>query len=289
MVSEDYPVRIGLINAVVTHLYGAERPTVVVSEILSLMSDFDGSLIKRTVDESVRNNVIDWESKDEVVKVNANGKALYSFGCIPEVILGLKFCLWKYRTAVVQLNVPGTIQDVTAGTGFFVEDPADCVITNRHVVEKGRVISITDCRGNEICGEITEVKFHPGGHDLALVRCETPLDCTPLRIDWATDAASSLEDVLVLGYPKIALHFPTLIPGTASVCAYAPQMSRDERMSLILTRVGGPGSSGGPVINSKGFVVGVISGEPIADSGSGATDTILVAVPSFYIKDLRIS
>ena len=286
----DYPSRIEVINATMKCLYGAGSSAggiIALADVVESVSQFERSRIVRVIDDLVKNDIVDWEQKDQILKINGNGKVLYARDCVPEVVLGLPFCAWKYERAVVHVIVPGTDQDEAAGTGFFLDEPPGCLITNLHVVERGRVLRIIDNKGDQICGETREITLHPNDQDLALVRCTTPPACLPLRIDWEEhDAVFPLDEVLILGYPKIPMHLPTLMPSQAQVCAYAKQFSRDDRKSLILTKVGGPGSSGGPVINSKGFVIGVVSAEPTAATQDGTVGTLLAAVPALYINDL---
>lgn len=102
-----------------------------------------------------------------------------------------------------------------------------------------------------------------------------------------SDEAHVLDEVLVMGYPKIPtfLDFLTaekatistmatlrMAPTRGDVAAIAENMYTHEqtRLMLITAKIKG-GNSGGPIINKKGCVVGVAFGQPISE-GHGYDD-----------------
>jgi hypothetical protein len=284
-----YPHEVALIESVARYLYGTSHPDdeASVNEIQAALLMYDPALIDRALDRLAGSEIVLHNRRRDTIMLTGHGKELYSLRCIPEVVLGLAFCRWRYERAVVRLIVPGTEGGESAGTGFFVNDPAGYVVTNRHVVAQQAVIRINDLCGNQICDNNAPVTFGPDDLDLALVRCTTPPNVLPLRIDWSKNAASPLDDVLVLGYPYVALHEPTLFSATGQVTMYAAQLSRSARESLILTRIAAPGCSGGPVISSRGLVIGIVVGEPSVQTSSGV-DTMLCAVPAHYVGELSV-
>jgi hypothetical protein len=283
----DYPPKIELIDSVTRYLYESLYPNDEASTgaIQAAMPQYEIAQIDTVVDKLADHEIVRLDRRRDTVGITGRGKELYSLRCIPEVVLGLPFCRWKYERAVVHVIVPGNDGGESAGTGFFVDDPRDYVVTNRHVVAQQRVIRVNDIDGAPICDETAVVVFGPEDLDLALIRCPTPPAVLPLRIDWSeNDAASALEDILVLGYPRLALHHPALFAATGQVSMYASQFFA--RKSLVLTRIAAPGCSGGPVISSKGLVIGIVMGDSEVHTTAGVPDTMLCAVPGHYLSEL---
>ncbi len=287
--SSDYSREVELIEGLTRYLYGQSHPDdkVSVGEIKSAMSQHEVRDIDRMLGKLDESEIVWYDRRNDVVELSSFGKEIHDLRCVPEVVLGSNFCIWRYSRAVVQIIVRNDQGDENSGTGFYVDDPADCVVTNRHVIENKKVIGINDSDGLRVCGDRAEVAFGPEDLDLAIVRCTTPANVLPLRIDWRRNAARPLDDVLVLGYPYIAFHVPTLYPASGQVAMYAPRISRNARESLLLTRIAAPGCSGSPVI-LRGLVVGVVEGEPIAKGPTGILDTMLCAVPADYLAELLL-
>ncbi len=237
------------------------------------------------VDRLIDCELIRLDRRSNAVSLTGLGKAMSAQRCVPEFVLGPSYWRWRYDQAVVRVIVPGADGE-SAGSGFFVDDPPNCVVTNRHVVADGKVISILDKTGRQICDHTAPVEFGPANLDLAIVRCETPSNILPLRIDWETDGVNALDEVLVLGYPYIPMHQPELFAATGQVGMYASQLASGKRKSLILTRIAAPGCSGGPVIGPKGMVIGVVESEAQLKTADGILPSMLCALPAHYLREL---
>lgn len=145
------------------------------------------------------------------------------------------------RQAVVLIEVQGAEEGI--GTGFFVAD--SLVATSLHVVEGATGISVTLEGGQTIDG--ARVIAYDRERDLALL--STPrLVVEPLGL--ASDLIEQGADVLVLGHPE-GLDF-TLSQGIVSAVR-----ELGEAHLLQITAPISPGSSGGPVLDRHGRVVGV--------------------------------
>lgn len=154
---------------------------------------------------------------------------------------------------------------VSQGTGFFVAK--DIVVTNFHVVKNKSEISVkfinTD-KTYEVLGALGVDKQN----DLALLKIATT-DAKPLRLESKTKREIG-EVVYVVGNPEG-------LEGTFSQGIISSL--RGNRYVQITAPIS-KGSSGSPVMNEKGFVIGVAVGAK-ADG-----QNLNFAIPVSYLKDL---
>ena len=137
------------------------------------------------------------------------------------------------------------------GSGWAVRP--DLIVTNAHVVAGATDTTVTTQSGVEL--DATAVYYEPED-DLALLRVDTELPTLPV-------AAGNSEgaEAAVLGYPENGPY--TVTP--ARVGETRSTLSEDSYgrgpVQRTITALGGDvrsGNSGGPLLNSKGEVVGVV-------------------------------
>jgi serine protease Do len=151
------------------------------------------------------------------------------------------------RPTVVTIMVFGFGKKlIRQGTGFFVNNSGH-VITNRHVIEGAQQAKITTGDGKEyIADKILAVDT---GTDLARIRIESN-DQTP-SLKLSTSVPKVGERVLVVGSPKGLEQ--TVSEGIISAVREVPGMGLVYQTTAPIS----PGSSGSPVINMKGEIIGV--------------------------------
>lgn len=160
--------------------------------------------------------------------------------------------------------------DLDIGTTYYIGE--NLFATAAHCVldfEKFKVLK------GENPLALRNVKFAHGEdverYDLAVIEVEGEIDCRPLGL--ATP--SVLDDVLIMGYPRISGFDAIQIAETATIGAYQKAAEGQilgegfehvMRMDcfLINARVKG-GNSGSPVINREGRVVGTLAHLPMDD------------------------
>jgi len=155
-------------------------------------------------------------------------------------------------------------EDASTGSGWPVS--RGLVVTNYHVVEGSREILLIDTLGREIAAE---VMLSNRTDDLALLRVADP-DALPPTLPLAAADAAPGGSVFALGYPRIDVlgHSPKLSSGEVSRDLEPGGDRRAYRLDLHIE----PGYSGGPLFNSRGEVVGTITGMLGAvDSETGET------------------
>lgn len=191
------------------------------------------------------------------------------------------------RTAVVQVNntlapealMPGD-DPVEVGTGFFYKK--DLIVTAYHVVQDSENLTVTLQNGRTVPAKVEGVD--PG------------IDVAVLRVT-AVGAPSTLEfgssATLVQGQKLITIGSPFKIQnfvgtGTFSVMAPASQIPRSDNLAsevgeyIISTNSIQGGNSGGPILDSRGAVVGIANANAAANSM--AAGLIGISIPGDLVK-----
>lgn len=155
------------------------------------------------------------------------------------------------------------------GSGFIVK-PGNLVVTCAHVVNGMGAVSIINTKGTKAV--ITEVEFIDEITDIALIRIPEHLQSDWLEVSPQLPAVG--EKVCTIGAPKGLNN--TLTEGVIS------QHRLLDGTTLLQTSTPiSPGSSGGPLLNMRGVVVGVSS------SGLMAVDanSLNFAVSSMHVQE----
>ncbi len=148
---------------------------------------------------------------------------------------------------------PGQVrkeQGYATGTGFFVSNNG-YLITNYHVVNGAKKITVFTEAKDELSA--TVIQSDPA-NDVALLQVDKMSVAIPIVP--AFESAKG-EEVLTLGYPLIALQGQEQKATFGRVNALSG-IGNDIRYVQIDTPIQ-PGNSGGPLLNSRGEVVGVVS------------------------------
>ena len=158
---------------------------------------------------------------------------------------------------------------ISQGSGFFVE--RDKVLTNAHVI-KGGTHGYIILGSNNTVVAISQLLSQNGKIDLALLKVNTQAG-VPLEIEGTKDLEIG-ETIYVVGSPLGYLS--TFTDGIVS----AFRSTVDGRQIQISAPIS-PGSSGGPILNKSGKVVGV------AVSTAGQGQNINFAIPIKYYSLLQ--
>jgi S1-C subfamily serine protease len=145
---------------------------------------------------------------------------------------------------------------VTGGSGFVV-DSGRKVVTNRHVVEGGKEFAIRTGLGEVIKAKVLSISTTD---DLALLELEQALPVERAIRDDAYAKVAPGKAVVVMGFPLWYLlgdNAPSLTNGIIS----KESGLKDDPSSFQLTAKVNKGSSGGPVFDLSGNVVGITFGK----------------------------
>ena len=158
------------------------------------------------------------------------------------------------------------------GSGFFVK--SNLIVTNFHVI-KDKSLIVYRRFGQEEFSPIIRVRGIDRTHDLALLDVSTS-SVKPLYLS-RNVSVNTGQLVHVMSYPK---NFSGDLEGTFSSGRISnARRKRFGRTEIQIDARGNPGSSGGPVLNSDGDVIGVVWG--------GDEDVLQIfAIPVKHLKDL---
>lgn len=162
----------------------------------------------------------------------------------------------RISPAIARIDVE-TCDAVGTGTGFSVGNRR--VLTAAHVVEDATSVEVVINDGR-LVGEVVAVSER---HDLALIELGTDL---PSTLDVAEASPEVGTDVTAFGYP-LGLEL-TVTRGTVS--AIDRSLPEYQLTGLVQTDTAiSPGSSGGPLVDADGAVVGVLTGKLVDVSVDG--------------------
>ena len=174
--------------------------------------------------------------------------------------------------SVVSINVTGTsgynffgqpTKTASAGSGFILTKDG-YIATNYHVVEKADTVKVTLYNGDEY-----EARYIGGDseYDLAVIKVEAT-DLQPVTLG-DSDTLNVGDHVLAIGNPLGELTF-SMSGGMVSSVDRAINVNGTP-FNMIQTDASiNSGNSGGPLFNSYGEVIGIVSAK-YSSSGSGAS------------------
>ena len=136
------------------------------------------------------------------------------------------------------------------GTGFFVSNNGH-LVTNYHVVESTKEILVTLRDGDRLPARV--VRSDPA-NDLALLKIDAPTNGLSIR---NTETLAVGEDVFTVGYPLPDLQGQDQKATFGRVNSLTGLLG-DVRFIQIDVPIQ-PGNSGGPLIDSAGRVVGIVT------------------------------
>jgi tetratricopeptide (TPR) repeat protein len=161
-------------------------------------------------------------------------------------------------------------EKLSRGSGFFID--TDRVVTNRHVIDAAVRAEVHSSTG--IVYAVKGVLAVDAEGDLALLKIEPPADqIRPLALDRTSPQEG--ESVVVIGNP-LGLE-GSVTNGIVSAVRDIPTFGRIIQITAPIS----PGSSGSPVVNMQGQVIGVAT---LQVTGG---QSVNFAIPSERISQLQ--
>ncbi|MCX5924817.1 MAG: trypsin-like peptidase domain-containing protein [Candidatus Dependentiae bacterium] len=187
------------------------------------------------------------------------------------------------HVAVVDLLRPyrSPTEGSAYGSGFFISDQGD-IITNAHVVDQARSVWIQIPSLGKRIIDVDVVGISPD-RDVALLRVrpeslaiiKKELGAVPFLPLGDSDLVLRSDEVLALGYPL----------GQQSLKSTNGIISGREHSMIQMSAPINPGSSGGPLLNTKGQVVGINSAGIVEAQNVGyaiSINDLKIVLPDLY-------
>ena len=175
------------------------------------------------------------------------------------------------RAVVIITTYDGRGNPLLQGSGFFI-DPEE-VVTNLHVIKGASQIRLETFAGTTTT--VQSVVATNQSADLALLRIAQPVpDTSTLQLVAAPPAEG--ESIMLVSNPQ-GSRWKITRGNVGMLWKFAGIGMRLQITAAIL-----PGSSGGPVVNERGQVIGV------ASLHANSADDLNFAVPVESLKDLQV-
>lgn len=176
----------------------------------------------------------------------------------------------RSKPAIVRIEVL-TALGPGVGTGFVISADGR-IATNLHVIRGAKEIIVTLLDGTKI--QVEEVAAIDPDRDLAILKVKTQRELPTLRLG-DSDGVSAGDPVVAIGNPLGVFDYTVSDGLISSVRALSA--------SLTILQISAPisqGSSGGPLFNEQGEVIGV------ATAIIGEAQNINIGIPSNYLLPL---
>lgn len=153
------------------------------------------------------------------------------------------------------------------GTGFIARP--GLVATNLHVIGEGRAISVREAAGRFV--EVRAIHAFDRALDLAILEIDAPkLPALPLGD----------ESPLPIGAPLVAIGNPLGLEHSVVAGLLSARRVMDGRTMLQVAMPVEPGNSGGPLLDARGRVRGIVTAK------SRMTDNLAFAIAIEYLRPL---
>lgn len=166
---------------------------------------------------------------------------------LPEISSPFNDSFEKYSKAIVRINVGGQF-----GTGVIIH-PDGYILTNKHVIDGKGLLKINETEEVEIIAKSR------GLYDLALLKLTQPKTYPYLEIFKGELKVDLVDDYYSTGYGMWSvIRKPAFCKGYIRKLIKYPAKAGKRRTQFISHSCDTyDGNSGGPIINSKGEIVGI--------------------------------
>jgi len=161
-------------------------------------------------------------------------------------------------------QIPPKTDPSASGTGFFIT-PDGFLMTNAHVVEGGSRFRLVTVSGT-VDATLVQVD---AANDLALLKAKGMFTALPVASSRGMRLGSTVATV---GFPNIGLQgfAPKLAKGEIAAMSGIQDDARFFQISLPVQ----PGNSGGPLVDERGNVVGIVSAKLSAKAALEASGSL---------------
>ena len=186
-----------------------------------------------------------------------------------------------------QALVGETLQRVVAikrgpasGTGFIAE-PQGLIFTNRHVAGPSKKVDVTYFDGTRLEGDVIFKSYEA---DFAMIQVDQPPKISSLPLCYNTYPNPG-ENITILGSPLGLANTVTKGIVSAIRTSSSEFSNIPKGVALIQTDASvNPGNSGGPMINDKGEVIGIVTYKHSFGEGLGFATSIVDVLENLNVQ-----
>lgn len=214
----------------------------------------------------------------------AGMRVVFTYSAIKEYPTGSMYVEAARQEALQRAEQEARRQEEAAkkagwtGTGFALKD--GYIVTNYHVIEDAINITIQGVKGDFANKLTAQVVASDKYNDIAILKINdsrfTGFGTIPYLVK--TSISDVAEDIFVLGYPMTST-MGDEIKYTTGVISSKTGFQGDVSQYQISAPVQ-PGNSGGPLFDSKGNVIGIVSAKHTGAENVG------YAIKTSYLKNL---
>lgn len=234
-----------------------------------------------------------FNNNNQPVVVTNNGESVCK-SCNSTVIVengSLSAAIEKVNNSSVMIRTYQNSKVASTGSGFVykVDDKYTYIMTNHHVVDGGNKWTVINSEDEEIEGKVLGSDEYL---DLAVIRIEKTANMPAATIGKNSELKLG-DQVFTVGSPVGYEYRGTVTNGIISgldrlVAVSLSGSSEDWVMEVIQTNAAvNPGNSGGPLVNAKGEVIGVISLKLVENSIEGMGFAIPIDYAMNYVDTLE--
>ena len=240
---------------------------------------------------SLKNRVVVTEEGDKVTQVTSSCKS-----CNNTVIMengSLAASVEKTVNSVVMVKTYNSSRAKGSGSGFIYKISGDSayILTNHHVVDGGNKWTVITSTDEEIEGNVLGSDQYL---DLAVIKVKKKDYMTAVNVLPSDKKISLGETVFTIGAPVGYEYRGTVTNGIVSGLNRLVEVSvknslqSDYVIEVIQTNTAvNPGNSGGPLFNSNGEVIGIISMKLVENSIEGMGFAIPIDYAMSHISTLE--
>jgi len=228
--------------------------------------DSDKTFIIPTENKTARMKIAVLKIFAFLITTLAVSPAVFAQDFLPELVRRIK----PSAVAIETFDAKGGT--LSRGSGFFIS--SDRIITNRHVIEKSSRVEIHLIDGKKFTAR--GVLAIDGEGDLALLQVDAVPPASAVPLPLVRSAPQEGESIVVVGNP-FGLE-GSVSNGIVSAVREIPGYGKIIQITAPIS----PGSSGSPVVNMRGQVIGV------ATLQAAEGQSLNFAVPSSRIAQLKI-
>ncbi len=259
------------ITILMQSLYGPSGRDLLRDDLLALQSKHLSVWIEPAIEKLRKADLVVAGFLETSIKRTGIGLKAFLSETYLALALGKDFILRITRPSIVHIIVSGKKKKETGGTGFYCADVGNRLVTAAHNVLDREILKVENANGTILHSPPIAVHAFDEKLDLAILDTMAPQGTSCLKVEWDKDEILPLTPLYVVGFPQVPQQALAPITYKSTELAATGQ-DYGRRETYLIKSATSPGFSGGPAINHRGRVVGVVQGTPENPTDTAATE-----------------